>query len=395
MIEFELNELQGKKIVIYGAGVYGEIAYNSLKYLGISPKAFCDRYTAGQKYFDIEVIDLRELKEKYRDSLILIASAPYFADIRQTLEENNFGNIASIEKLMKLPIPNEWLSLKALEKKDNFELYTEAVKASECKDKLFLNHLEVVITERCNLRCKDCANLMQYYKNPENLDIDEIEKALDKLLHIVSRISELRILGGEPFVNARMIDIVNKYCGNEKIGKIVIYTNGTIVVSDKILNQLSNTNVEIHISDYNVKKSKIESLERKLQEYNIKYFTRQYDRWNRLGNLKQRNYDEEKIENMFQNCVMANCYSLYRGKLYRCPRAAHGQQLGVFCNSKWEQVDLLDEQSTDEHIFMRICEIINEKKALTACRYCNGSNWHEKGVPAAIQSDHVCLIDEE
>ena len=33
--------------------------------------------------------------------------------------------------------------------------------------------LDVVITECCTLRCRNCANLMQYYHNPENTDADE------------------------------------------------------------------------------------------------------------------------------------------------------------------------------------------------------------------------------
>ena len=132
-----------------------------------------------------------------------------------------------------------------------------------------------------------------------------------------------------------------------------------------------------------------------MQEFNIKYYVRQYERWNRLGNLKLREFDEERLRTMFLNCVMANCYSLYRGKLYRCPRAAHGQQLGAFHNLKWEQIDLLDEENSDESIFIEIQKMMKEKKPLTACRYCNGSNWHESGVPAAVQVDHVCFLDEE
>ena len=62
---------------------------------------------------------------------------------------------------------------------------------------------------------------------------------------------------------------------------------------------------------------------------------------------------------------------------------------------KWEQIDLLDEENSDESIFIEIQKMMKEKKPLTACRYCNGSNWHESGVPAAVQVDHVCFLDEE
>ena len=32
--------------------------------------------------------------------------------------------------------------------------------------------MDVVITERCSLKCKDCANLMQYYEKPQNSDLE-------------------------------------------------------------------------------------------------------------------------------------------------------------------------------------------------------------------------------
>ena len=61
-------------------------------------------------------------------------------------------------------------------------------------------HLDLVITECCSLKCRDCSNLMQYYQKPENLKTESIIQDLTNLLQCV-RVGELNILGGETFVN--------------------------------------------------------------------------------------------------------------------------------------------------------------------------------------------------
>ena len=39
-----------------------------------------------------------------------------------------------------------------------------------------------MITEKCTLKCKDCANLMQFYESPINIDLKEVQLILDNLL---------------------------------------------------------------------------------------------------------------------------------------------------------------------------------------------------------------------
>ena len=40
--------------------------------------------------------------------------------------------------------------------------------------------LDIVLTECCTLRCRDCSNLMQYYEKPENLDPEEVISSLQR-----------------------------------------------------------------------------------------------------------------------------------------------------------------------------------------------------------------------
>lgn len=50
--------------------------------------------------------------------------------------------------------------------------------------KVYLRSIDVVITEKCSLKCKDCSNLMQYYEKPEDISYEKIVLDFDKLTKI-------------------------------------------------------------------------------------------------------------------------------------------------------------------------------------------------------------------
>ena len=46
------------------------------------------------------------------------------------------------------------------------------------KDNKFLHSVDIVISEKCTLNCKDCSNLMQYYEDAQNIDYDMVVEIL-------------------------------------------------------------------------------------------------------------------------------------------------------------------------------------------------------------------------
>ena len=93
---------------------------------------------------------------------------------------------------------------------------------------LHVKSLDIQITERCSLKCKDCSNLMQYYVKPENSELDTMLQSIDKFVNIVDEIYELRVLGGDPFMSKDLHKVLDKLKTYEKVKKIVIYTNAKI-----------------------------------------------------------------------------------------------------------------------------------------------------------------------
>ena len=48
-----------------------------------------------------------------------------------------------------------------------------------------------MITEKCSMKCKDCSNLMQYYENPINSDLNLLLKSIDKVMNSVTNFLNL------------------------------------------------------------------------------------------------------------------------------------------------------------------------------------------------------------
>jgi hypothetical protein len=84
------------------------------------------------------------------------------------------------------------------------------------KERDFIHSLDVVISEKCSLNCKDCSNLMQYYTAPENLNYDGIISDFEKLTAKIKHVYEIRLIGGEPFMNKAIYSIIDYF--DNKIG---------------------------------------------------------------------------------------------------------------------------------------------------------------------------------
>lgn len=379
---FTKQEHCSERIVVYGAGNYGELAWAGLKRMGLKIDCFIDRSHIGEMYHGVPVKPPTSIDE-YLNEIILVASLNYFDDIVNLLIEKGVRKIYDIEKLIEIS-SEEDLNEYAFDEKNNIDKYRNVINNFSTNE-LIIGHVEVVLTEKCTLRCKDCANLMQYYSNPENLELEEIMRDFDNLLCSVDKILDLRLLGGEPFVVKNIDDIINKYVNSDKIERITIYTNSTIIPNNKIIQALQHEKVVVHMSDYGEVSRNKKALISELQKNGVKYYVHQYEEWNDLGGVERRSYSLELLNRTFSQCIMAKCYTFYRGRLYLCPRAAHGERLGIFINPVDEYVEFSGNQQNIQTWKAELKALVKRKKYIKACEYCNGSSVHSKKIAAGKQ----------
>lgn len=382
-VSFDVKQYKRKgKLIIYGASAYGEIGCYILTKAGIKIDFFCDQ-KATTAINGIPVIKPEEISI-YQGDVFIVASADSFWEIKNYLEESGCKYVYDMCLLLESNFDTQYLSNRARDIYDNRQNYLDVVKQIR-KGGIYFSRIQYVVSERCSLRCRDCSHLMQYYRNPQDVNIEEYKYAFNRFLDVVEQISELRIMGGEPFMNKELYKLIETYYGHPKIKHISIYTNGTIVPSTRNMEAMRSKRIRIHISDYGVNEAGINNTIWALGEEGLEYFVRKYDSWQDSGGLQKRCYSDEEKKKMFSACFERNSYSFYRGKLYRCARSAHGMNMGAIPWKESDVVDFTGNAFSEDFARKGICEL-QHKEYLRACDYCGGPNYHEGHIPAGIQA---------
>jgi len=101
-------------------------------------------------------------------------------------------------------------------------------------------------TRWCNLRCLHCGSPTEEVNNADELTTDEVIKAFDEIAQDfdMSQFRHINITGGEPFVRADLLDILQSISRWPFYRNIDIQTNG-VLISDNpgILHELSGVGV--------------------------------------------------------------------------------------------------------------------------------------------------------
>ena len=145
------------------------------------------------------------------------------------------------------------------------------------RNKCVLSKIDTVITSRCTLKCKHCNMFIGHAPKQFDIELNRLRNNFDIFFESVDYVYEYTLLGGEPFIHKNIAEIVS-YLGDrysEKIGRINIITNGTVVPEDEVLALLEKFHVTVHISDYTCSvdyKKKLERLQKSLLMHNIEYY---------------------------------------------------------------------------------------------------------------------------
>lgn len=371
LIDFDYKSYSEEKmLIVYGTEGFGRIVHYALKQRGIVPDYYVNGKGTG--YFSgVPVIDVNKLSEIYRENhpIILLAVGRASKDVIMKLRLNQIDVVYSVYSLMEDVIDMGEI-IDPIYSQRMFYL-SQQERFIEC-DKLILDTLDIVVTEKCSLKCEKCSNLMQYYQNPENMDMIEIRNSLNKILNVVDCINELRILGGEPFMNPDFYELIDWYKDNPKIKQIIILTNATIFPENEKLEKLKVPKVKIWLSDYGTLSKRLRDWMRWCERNKVEYLYHIYDSWHDCGNLEKHHYSISEIRHVYETCECRQLPTLLKGRLFNCPYAANAVNLGVLSDEEAER-DML--KTDDEAVTKQmIKEFLFERNYLMSCDYCNGRN---------------------
>jgi len=377
-------------VVIFGSGTVGEAVFYACVNAGIRVDCFCDNNINKTKHpiCGLEIIYTPELKNKYKDAIFLISAA----DIKDVVEQLNSLGFS------------KWYSTSSFLR--NFDIYQYEFSApidfvgytvSTCllchdnylnPDKLFLRSVDIIITERCSLKCRDCSNLMQYYKAPKDCTVVELMQSIDAFCAFTDEINEFRVIGGEPFMNKEFHLIARRLINEPKVKKVVFYTNGTIIPNDDQLKSLMHKKILIIITDYGSLSKKIAGLVQLLKQNNIAFYAPKAQGWTDCAKISKHCRNTQQLKKIFMDCCAKNLATLSDGKLYRCPFSANTDRLWAIPEQDNDYINIL--QNFERGIGViemknRIRAFLLKKDFLKVCNYCNGRPFGSLEIPPAEQ----------
>ena len=394
-------------VYIFGADISGKIVKKILDRNQVSVKGFVDN---NKNKTDV-ILDGAYvyhapdfIRTANKEAVVLIAST-YIADIIRQLEDHGFYNWSPIISFLGLYDDSEYRKLLTGELRKNhsggeftkdFDAFVlENMKNSQIKyldeATLYIRSVDIVITEKCSLKCQDCSNLMQYYESPKNIELDSVIKEIDSVTDAADEINELRIIGGDAFMNKDFPEIVNYAASKKNVNKVVIYTNGTIAPNlEKISAIAQSPKIFVFITTYGALSKNAEKLSEALQMHGIQYNNQPAYGWTDCGRIVKHERTETERAKIFQNCCAKHFTTLTDNKIFRCPFAANLHRLGATPNYEDDYIELKDMDKLTatelEEYRSTLKQYLREVAYIKYCDHCNGRTYGDPEIQPGIQT---------
>lgn len=381
--EMILNELgDAKNIYIYGYGIAGRWLYDNIpqkeKIRGFIDT---DHKKSGLSQYGVDISTPQSLKNAMPLDSIIVNTVIDIQDVIDII--GRLGHNKALALGLYLDDIDELLHNNATGESDSFLHYSlSAVKSCHegyfSKDKLFLRSVDLVITEKCSLKCKDCSNLMQYYDKPVDVDFSEVVSDFNKLTEHLDGIFEVRLIGGEPFMNKDIYKILEYLYTKDNIKKIVIYSNAMIPIRQEYVHLITNDKLVFSLTDYGGLAKNTPKVIAQLIELGAAYRLHPPENWTDSGEIGDFKRDADDIQMVFENCCGKNLLTLSEGKLFRCPFSANADRLRAIPDDPLNYV-LAEAPAAEIRHFTR------DIKFLPACNYCKGRSFDSPSIVPAVQ----------
>lgn len=379
---FSKTTVSNRPIIIFGGSIYGEIAYRVITELyHTSVHAILDNKVREVPWADIPVKRSAELAE-YRDADVLICAANAFDMLCKEVEQYRGQGVRMYDLRGML---NEYMQYAATCKNqiETSYLYGDidlqdivmrycffAGEKNNYLDKLTLPYCVLCITSKCSLRCKNCAAFITRYNPQKDYSFVELKRNLGALLEAVDGITELELMGGEPFLHTEF-DVILQWCiEQDKIHAIKIISNGTIVPKDSTWNLLKNNKVKLVIDDYGSLSKSLEKLIGLSQNYRVRYEVQKLQTWYQLEPVLKKGFSEDSLEQIYQGCTFRTCLGVTNGRFYHCNVSGHMNTTGLITDEESDFIQLEGKDWKPIELRETIKNFL-QIRYLKSCDYCN------------------------
>lgn len=273
---------------------------------------------------------------------------------------------------------------KILCKKNNMSL-AEAKKTAERlidSEKIIIPKLNILVTDRCTLSCKDCRALVPMTDKSQDEPLEKVIKEIDAILDVVDGVVDIEPIGGEPFLYPFLPELLEYLCLQDKIMNVCISTNATVIPSGRCLETLRSKKIFIYVSDYGYleKMARFISV---LESADVSFVVESNQKWSDVGGINYRNRDIDNLKKEYMNCYGQFMVKyVWDNKIWLCPRAPRLKILNVI-NSSHDCIDIFEFESK-EKLQETIINTFFENYA-ESCNYCDQGDVNVTSIPAGLQ----------
>ena|GEM_PF-753410 len=248
--------------------------------------------------------------------------------------------------------------------------------------RVVLPRVALGVTSRCTLNCDKCMVRIPDLEVREDVPVDEILKSLDTLFACVDQIYVLCLSGGEAFLHPDLDKIVLYAMNSDKVGKVDVSTNGTLIPNEKTLNALRDADCTVRITAYAPElQPNVEKLKAALKEKGIHYIHASGDYWYDFDRIPKK--QKQLAKRRYNICAQRMCLVFFRGKLHLCTPALALNVGEIIPDCKTDYIDLNSPMTYEE--FRIQWSMLRNWQPISACDYCLGSSYDTPRVPVAVQ----------
>ena len=381
-------------MIIFGAGVIGEATLYACRANGFHVEAFIDHRIEGC-VSNVPVLTLDAVNPPYETEFLL--TSPNIKDMIDPLKERHLNNWSSCGKVLK-DFDISGIEFQSINGNNESSRYTTehveylirtALHHHEnyfSPQRLTVQSVDLMITEKCSMKCKDCSNLMQYYEHPENADLAQMYAMIDGLCEKMDEIYEFRVIGGEPFMHKDLHTVVEYVRKKPNVLKVSIFTNGTILPREHQWAAFEHSKVRLFITDYDALSRNIKPLVAELERRGIAFVSEKANNWTNCATLYKHDRTVAENEALFAQCCAKNLATLADGRLYRCPFAANAAKLRAVPDYQEDYLVVTDASRDQIRHFLR------EKNYIDTCDHCNGRSYGDKVITPGIQTKRLSYV---
>ncbi len=398
---FSRENISDRPIILWGGGLYGEIAYRVITDLWNGEiDAIVDNKFSKVSWYADDLMRSDKLRE-YKSADVLICAANAFQtiyeeiqllsddirvfDLKEILSEyKNYyekNNLTAQSPYLYGDIDFEEICLR-------YQYY--AGENNGYCNKIYLPYCVLCITTKCSLRCKNCAAFITRYKPQKDYSLEYIKKNFGRILEVVDGIQELELMGGEPFLHSEFNAVLQWCIEQKKIHAVKIVTNGTIMPKESTWQIMKNNKIKLVIDNYGELSRLYDTMILRAQESGVRYEEQNLQTWYQLEPIDRKNISEDGLKKIYHDCNFRTCIGMTNGRFYHCNVAGHMNTVGLLTDEESDYVELENREWDLEELRDAIRELL-AIQYLKACDYCN----YPKGMEIPVAEQAVEYVENE